>query len=115
MPAGKYTMIIEQGATFARLMTYKDSSGEPFDLTGCTARMHVRDLIDSETPVLELTTENGAITLGGTDGTIELILSPAQTSTIVSDGIYDIEVVYPTGDVDRVLQGKVILDKQVTR
>jgi len=39
MAAGKYSFTIEQGSTVDFEITYKDSNGNPVDLTGYQARM----------------------------------------------------------------------------
>ena len=74
-PAGLYNIIADQGATLSRTVTWKDSAKNPINITGYTARMHVRELVTSASTVLELTTENNRITLGGTAGTITLTVS----------------------------------------
>ena len=71
MAAGKLKLAIEQGATFRKLLTYK--AGTPavaVNLTGCTARMQIRSAITSPTVLVNLTTENGGIVLGGTAGNL---------------------------------------------
>ena len=42
MSAGAYDITCEQGATFSRTLTVKDSSGAVRDLSTYTARMQVR-------------------------------------------------------------------------
>ena len=39
MPAGRYSFNIEQGATLDIEVQYKDSSGNPIDLTDYSGRM----------------------------------------------------------------------------
>jgi hypothetical protein len=116
MIAGVYNLTIEQGATFRRTLTVKDSAGLVVNLTGYTARMQIRPEIDSSTVMVSLTTANGGITLGGALGTIALYLSDTTTSSMQFEGVYDLELIQTsTGDVIRVLKGKVRLDPEVTR
>lgn len=115
MPAGKYTLRIEQGAYCARSLTYKDADGVPVDLTGCTARMQIRDYIEDAEVKLSISTESGNITLGGTAGTIDIEILTAQTALLTTDGYYDLELILPSGEVERILQGQVLLDREVTR
>ena len=63
----KLKLTIYQGATFRKRLTWKGPlpAQTPIDLTGCTARMQVRPEVESSTVLLELTTANGGITLGG--------------------------------------------------
>lgn len=115
--AGRYELHIEQGATFGRTLTWR-SDGALVDLTGWTARMQVRDPAnDDGTPLLELTTEDGRIILGGAAGTIRLLLSAAETDALDwSAGLYDLELVEPlTGVVTRLLSGWVKVSAQITR
>ena len=114
MIAGVYNFTIEQGATFERVLTVRDSSDELFDFAGYTARMHIRPEIDSEVVMATLTTENGGITLG-VDGVITLEISASDTSEIMFPGVYDLELVTADNKVYRLLKGLVRLDDEVTR
>lgn len=114
MPAAIYDFEIEQGTTLNKQMVWKGSTGAPVDLSGYTARMQMRPSVSSDTVLLNLTTENGGITLGGALGTITLHFTAAQTSALTKGGVYDIEVV-TGGDVTRLIQGAISLSKEVTR
>lgn len=108
---------ILQGETFAYRAVWKTgpSPGVPVDLTGCVARMQVRSSKASEEVLIALTTENDRIALGGTDGSIELGISAADTAALDRGGVYDLEIEFPDGTVRRLLQGKVRFDPEVTR
>lgn len=114
--AGKLNMVIEQGATFNVSMTWKDSSGNLITgLDSWTARMYMKVSKLDETPVLELTTENGRLFLGETAGSIRMYISALDTAAITDlAGVYDLELVSPTGAVTRLLAGKWKLDTEVT-
>lgn len=115
MESGTYNFTIYQGATFNRVLTWKDSNNTAVNLTGYTARMMIRDCLESDAPFITLTTENGGITLGGAAGTITLSISATATAAITqSQGVYDLELV--TGStVTRLLEGAVTISKEVTR
>lgn len=116
MAAGKYDFLIEKGAAFEPILTWKDSAGTLVNLSGYTARMHMRERYDSTTPFIILTTENGGITLGGAAGTITLYISPANTAAIAaSGGVYDLELIPASGKTRRIFQGKIIISEEVTR
>jgi len=124
MLAGIYNMTCQQGATFARTLTlrYPDPESPAIDpvyllwnFTGYTARMQVRRTLQSTTPMISLTTENGRITLGGVTGVIELLISATDTAQITSSGVYDLEIISSSGVVSRVIQGDFILSEEVTR
>jgi hypothetical protein len=58
MAAGQYDITCEQGATFARTLQWLDENEVAVDLTGYTARMHVRKTVKATTTLVELTTSN---------------------------------------------------------
>ena len=115
MLAGIYNFTCEQGSTFNRVITVFEPDGEtPYDLTGYTARMQVRRETEEGTVLVELTTANGRIALGGAAGTITLSLTAATTAGITDDGVYDLEIV-SGANVHKVLKGLFRLDYEVTR
>jgi len=116
MGAGTYNFTIEQGATFKRIMTWKDSNGNPINLTGYTARMQVRTAKDSPNVILTLDTDtNGGITLGGVSGTITIEISASKTASLdFKTAVYDLEL-EKDGSVVRLLEGSVTLSKEVTK
>lgn len=112
----KNPLVIYQGATFRATWTYESPSGTPIDLTGCTARMQVRAKITDPMALVSLTTANGGITLGGAAGTIGLYISDAATAAFTwKGGVWDFELVWPNGDVDRLAQGTITVSPEVTR
>lgn len=123
MIAGIYNLFIEQGATFTRLIEieYPDPADVtimlPYNLDAHSASMQIRRTIDSVTPQITLTSANGRIEMqpGGTENAMRLVLTPEETSTLTSDGVYDLEIQDAGGDVKRVLRGAVTLSLEVTR
>ncbi len=80
------------------------------DLTGATARAMARASYDAASPLILLTTENGGITLGGVAGTIRRYVSAEASAALpVLDkpGRWDLEIVWPDGDVTRLLMSSV--------
>ena len=131
MIAGVYNLTIEQGSTFGRLISLEqpdlatDPTGatfENFNLAGFTARMHIRRTIDSTSTIIVLTTENSRITINpniGGDATknneISLSITAADTATILTSGVYDLEIISSGGTVSKVIRGDVTLISEVTR
>lgn len=115
MAAGVYHFAIEQGSTFGRTITYKDSAGDAINLTGYTARMQLRKSIEDESTVIELTTENGRIALGGSEGTITLTIAASDTASLSTvEGVYDLELA--TGStVEKLIAGTFTVKREVTR
>jgi hypothetical protein len=126
MRAGKYNMTCEQGTTFRRTLFIEqpdlaeDPTGNtfaPFDLSGYNARMQVRRTIDTTNFLLELTTENGALTINPSTAINEIYIdvSASVTASVSTSGVYDIEIIDVSGVVSRVLEGEFNLSPEVTR
>lgn len=117
MAASKLKLEINQGATFRQRLTWMTGTpATPVDLTGYTARMQVREEIAAAAVLVELTTENDGITLGGATGTVDLYISAVATAAFAwESGVYDIEMVAPNGDVKRLVAGSVAVSPEVTR
>jgi hypothetical protein len=111
-------MVADQGSTFSRIIYYKDPAKKSIKFSGYTARMHVRPKYESNTVLLDLTTENGGISLGDTDGSISLFVDDTVMETI-EEGIYvyDLELAAPSADlyVYKILQGNFAVRSEVTR
>ena len=113
--AGEYDITIEQGSGFTLPLVYEAPEGSPVNLTGSTARMHVREKYSSVEKYIELTTANGRITLGP-NGSITLSLTAAETAALAfSRGVYDLEIVPPAGQPYKIIKGNVFLKREVTR
>lgn len=113
MPAKTYDIDIEQGATWRRTFRLRSENGQAFDLSGCTARMQIRPAASSKKIMLDLRSGQG-IEVEGTTGSIMLHITAEQTSSLSSDGVYDIEITQGN-EVARVLQGNVVVSPEVTR
>lgn len=88
---------------------------QPVDLTGVTARMHLREKLESTTTILELTTENGGVIVDNTEKTITLFISPTATAALTfTSAVYSLELI-KAGDVTPFITGSVSLVKEVTR
>ena len=112
---GLLNLTFSQGATWKLAMTYTDNAGAPINLTGYTARMQARPSYESDTTVLSLTNGTG-LTLGGTAGTINLLVAASATAAIDADQyVYDLEIASASNEVTRVVQGTLIVTPEVTR
>jgi len=126
MRAGTHNFFCEQGSTFSRSIYIEqpdliaDPTGatfEPYNLVGYSARMQVRRTIDASTFLLNLTTENGCLTVAETaDGNdINIDISSSVTASVSTSGVYDLEIESPSGVVSRILQGNFTVSQEVTR
>lgn len=84
------------------------------DYTGCQARMQIRPAVNAARVLLELTTDNGGITLAGK--TLTLVFHPVSLQGISFDeAIGHVEVVRPNGDVERQYELTFTLSPEGTR
>lgn len=126
MPATIRPLYIEQGATFYLSFTWHEDGpivdgeltpGDPVDLSGWTARTQVRDAVGGAVLLSATTSTQGStIALGGVTGSVVVKFTAADTDAVTAQfGVYDLELVAPSGDVHRLLQGTVTFDPNVTR
>lgn len=115
-------LTIYQGATLRQTLTWKSGptkdTAQPVDLTGCTARAQVRETWPSPVVILNLSTENSGIMLGGTSGTITLFMMATQTALLPmlpKPARWDLEIYWPDGDVVRLFEGDCMISPEVTR
>ena len=117
MSAGRFDLIIEQGATYTQTFTYETAAGVPINLTAYTAAMQIRESVES-TAVLATssgTSPSITLTLGGSAGTIIVTMTATVTAAFAFDtAVYDLELTTGT-TVLRLLEGEVKLSKEVTR
>lgn len=113
MAAGKYNILVQQGSDYIQKITVKESVSQlPVNITGCTVRGQIRTSIEDATPAAAFVT---AI-VDAINGVFQISLPNAVTAALdFETGFYDVEIVYPSGVVDRLLQGKAVLSKEVTR
>jgi len=128
MAAGRYSFVIEQGATLDFEIAYTDSNGDPVDLTDYTGRMQIKSTRGADTAYITLSsslaTDNTGLNFSGSNsvnppdsGTIGIFISANSSSALdFNEAYYDLEIVsgsvYPV--VTRVLEGKVKLSREVT-
>jgi hypothetical protein len=114
MTPGRYNMKVYQGSTFSLAPQWK-IDGNYVDVTGYTAAMSVKNSPTSATTIIELTSANGRITVGTTDGKFTLNLSAATTTGLAAGQyVYDLEVTAPDSTVTRLLEGGFTVYEGVT-
>jgi len=125
MSAGRYSFVIEQGATFNLELQYKDSNSNPIDLTGYSGKMQIRPSVGSPDVYITLSSsldsDGTGINFSGSNGTtpptsgsIGIYISAVSSSALDFDtGVYDLEI--SSGSfVSRILEGQVKLSPNVT-
>ena len=90
------------------------SDATPEDYTGCTARMQLREDIDSSEVLWEMSTDDGRIELDG--NTLTLVFDAADSSSFAFDSaVGHVEVTRPNGDVERQYEIKFKVSREGTR
>lgn len=109
--ASKANLVVDQGSTFATVLTLTDDAGEKIDLTNVSANAMIRKWYTSSNAVSFGTSINTS------DATITLSLSANQTNSMVAGRyVYDVELRDSgSGDTSRIVEGIVTVTPQVTR
>lgn len=114
------TLNINAGSTFKLAIWVQDSAGDPVNLTGCAARMQLRRQYTSPDPALSLTSPSSGLAITAETGRVDITISESQTRGLSSSSVndkyvYDLEVVFPSGEVERVLEGPAFVRPEVTK
>jgi hypothetical protein len=125
---GNYSLCIYQGQTFTRIFVWTAGPGSagalpnstppvgssplPVDLTGYTAIMQFRPFALSTDLMYDASAD---ITLGGTAGTITLIIPSTVTETFTwFNGVYDLFLFDSSGNATPLLAGSVTITSNVS-
>jgi hypothetical protein len=117
--AGSNTITLNQ-VNSAGYTTYTSGGvvewNTPVPLTGFTAKMQIRETVDSSTVIAELTHLNGGITIDAANYTVTVTLTSTQTSAFTfPTAVYSLELTDANGDVTTFIQGNLTLIQEVTR
>ncbi len=69
-------------------------------------------------PVISLTqasSQEGQLIINGPLGTVEVYIKDTTTAALDGGGVFDVELVSPTGDVIRLAEGSYLVSPNVTR
>lgn len=117
MSAGKLDLPLEDGVDLPVHLVCTDDDGVVQDLTGYTSLMQVRRAPGSAV-LLEKSTGDASITLGGALGTIDFTLSAAQVTALLpaaARGAYwDIFITSAGGVETKLLMGQVVIAPKIT-
>lgn len=108
--AGSYNIVANQGATFNFNFTVS-TSGTAWNLSDYTGRMQVRQAYESTTTLINVTSMT-MTSAGHVSITVD-----ANTMATVPAGrwVYDLEIESSGGEVTRLLEGKFIVNPEVTK
>tara|TARA_R100001086_G_scaffold192605_1_gene109860 strand:- start:758 stop:1093 length:336 start_codon:yes stop_codon:yes gene_type:complete len=110
--SGKLDITVEQGATFTRTITIKDSSNAAINITGSSFAGQIRKRHQSSTKQADfdftITNASGGIVIA--------TITAANTGSMEpGDFVYDIEWTQSDSSVTRLLEGTATVTPQVTR
>lgn len=113
----KEVLTIFKGGTFKHRFLFLYENDTPVDVTGYSARMHIREEWDSVTEEVNLTTENGKINTNPSLGIFDISIPATETAGLAIDaGVYDLEVMPPASqEVIKLAYGKVKVLPEATR
>lgn len=102
---------IIQAATFSRVISYINSSGDPIDLTGYTATMIFRETLEDTEEIITLSTEDDSIVIDEDLGTITFTISSTITATLTNGMklVYNLFIYAPSNVVTPLLGGTAIV------
>jgi len=111
MAAGYQELFLEQGTDFSTSITLDDVNGDPYNLTGFTAKSQMRKSYYSTNATAQFT-----ITISTpTSGVLNMSLPSANTANIAAGRyVYDVAIKDSTNAVTRVLEGIVNVLPRVT-
>ena len=111
MAAGTYNFILEQGATFSRILTLKENNSA-MNLTNFSVASKMRSTHDTSTVAGTFT----CTISDATGGVITMNMTPSTTGAI-EEGmyVYDIEITSGAGAVTRLMEGNITVNPEVTR
>lgn len=109
-------LLIYQGSTYDKRWTWK-SNEVPVDLSSAAIKAQARPAPQAGLSYLEMTTENGQIVIyDAAAGTFGIYLTAEQTAALnFNKAVYDLEIHWASGLVQRLIHGEIILSREVTR
>ena len=111
MAAGKYDIVIDQGADYSASIDVTDADGDAVDLTGHTGKGQIRKTYSSSTAV----NFDPAIVQSATNGTVRIGLSSTTTNNMKAGRyVYDVEIDNGSA-ITRIVEGQLEVRPGVTR
>ena len=111
MAAGYQELFLEQGTDFSTSITLDDVNGDPYNLTGFTAKSQMRKSYYSTSATAEFT-----ITINSPAAGIIVMSLPSANTANVAAGryVYDVAIKDSANTITRVLEGIVNVLPRVT-
>ena len=127
--AFNYDLQLDAATDFAETFTWYQqganvtggivTAGNPVNLSNATARLMVRQNPTDAAPLISLTTtetSSGGITLGGSAGTVVVIITKAALAGILAGtvALYDLFIDWANGTSTKFLSGRAFIGSTVT-
>ena len=112
----EYHLTLRKGITERVTMIYRDSQGDPVNLSGYQVRSMGRDSMESPVPIFHLTRDAG-ITVVNATGSITLEWDASETANYerLKNGVWSLEVESTDGTVTELLAGYLHVEERATR
>ena len=108
-----HSVRLHRGDTWRRTWLLRQPSGEPVDLTGASARLHVRDAYG--VLVLAASIADGRITITPAQGRVEMAVPYAATAIAPGSYRYDMELTHADGTRQTVEQATLVVLEDMSR
>jgi hypothetical protein len=107
----KHTLELTRGDHYSKRIRWLDADGQPIPIA--SARLQARRDPDASAKMLALDETDGLEL--AEPGTIDIAITPAHSSGITGDGVWDLEVTSAAGKTKTLLGGKLRGTKDVSR
>jgi hypothetical protein len=106
--ATKANIVLDQGTTFSSTIELLDQNDEALDVSAYTARGQMRKHYSS--------TNSVSFSTSLSNGSLVISLTANQTANIISGRyVYDLELITPSSQVTRILEGIITVTPEVTK
>lgn len=106
---------VDQNTTFTFVIEYKDSNGNPINLTGASAKLQVRDTKGGSKLAFTLTSPSSGITITPLLGKLTVRMTPTQTNKLFyPKSSYDLMITDSNAVKTKLVEGFLTLSRSVT-
>jgi hypothetical protein len=113
--AKHYDLKIDKGSIYTRrVLVLAEDGVTPRNLTGYTAKLHIKKHPDDAVPVAQFAIGSG-LSITALTGIVTIDLSDAVTVALdFRSGVYDLLIISSSNVAERILQGGVVLSEAIT-
>lgn len=107
-------LCLPQGQTWDTTFIFS-ADGVPVDLNGFVARMMLRTTTEAASPTVSLSTVDGTMSVTTAGQIILNYSAPSSSAVTAATYLYDMELQSPSGNVRRLVQGRAVVSREITR